>query len=575
MPRLALNPSELVAIYAMLSMASAMGGLDMVLVVTPILVHYQYGATPENDWNALFEGKLQNDLLVHSQEAITAFYEGNSTFYVPEHYQPWVFPVLAWTGFLTTLFFTTMCLNVIFLREWTKKERLTFPIVVLPLVLATRPKSLCMNYHFMVGALLAGSITMLNGLNHLYPDFPAIPIRAYDINLSSLFRGLGHPWNAVGWFPISWYPCVIGLSYLMPLELLFSCWFFFLFWKAQKVLLAWFGLTPLLPKAYLVQEATGAYFAIAFGAFWIAREHLRDVLRKVIHGSDDEEDKHEPLQYRTAFLGACIGFFGLVMFASWAGLSPKLAVIYFLLYLGISVGIARMRATCGPPAHDLHFAGPGEMLTTTIGTENIDGQSLGAMGLFFGFNRAYRGHPTAHSIESFRLGQQTNANQRMIFAAQFFGLAFGCLCAFWAYLHISYSDITGTPLITYYRGNETFGRLQRWLTHSEGPQNLSWIFYSFGFAVVALMPMLKLYWPSLPFHPIGFAISSSWSMHLVWFPILIGWMFKWSIVRYGGGAAYRKLLPFFLGLILGDYVVGGIWCLYSLAAGKGMYSFWY
>ena len=567
----ALNPAELASIYVMLCMASAMAGHDMIQVLAPILTHYEYWATPENNWAELFDGKLPRQLLVTSEAAIAGYAEGGSSLYLPEHYRPWIRPVLAWSGFLTVLVFTTMCINVLFLREWTHNEKLAFPVIGLPLAIATRPKKLCWNTYFLVGFLLAASIATINGLHHLYPDLWPL-VRAKRTNLT-IFRDLGPPWDAVGWFPVSYYPCVIGLSYLMPLDLMFSCWFFFLFFKVQRVFLAWLGWTPALPKAYINQQSVGAYFAIAFSAVWVGREHLLRVARRILGLARGLSDDDEPLRYRSAALGAVLGFVGLIVFARWAGLSRNLAIIYFLLYLGISVGIARMRATCGPPAHDLHFAGPGEILAATVGTAHMSGRSLGAMTLFFGFNRAYRGHPTAHSLEGFRLGQQTQANPRMMFAAQVVGVLAGCLAAFWAMLHIGYSNAGGAPGTWFARA--PYWRLARWVQQPTQPEHLSYACYAAGFLVVMLLPLVKLRFPGVPFHPIGYAISPSWSMHLVWFPILIGWLCKTVIVRYLGGSGYRRFMPFFMGLILGDYVVGGGWCLASLIVGRGMYAFWY
>jgi hypothetical protein len=86
-PAYALNAAELVTLYAMLCMSSAVTGLDFVMVVLPLLAHHSHGATVENNWANLFEGKLPPHLLVTSKEAITNFYEGNSSLYQPEKIQ--------------------------------------------------------------------------------------------------------------------------------------------------------------------------------------------------------------------------------------------------------------------------------------------------------------------------------------------------------------------------------------------------------------------------------------------------------------------------------------------------------
>ena len=75
-------------------------------------------------------------------------------------------------------------------------------------------------------------------------------------------------------------------------------------------------------------------------------------------------------------------------------------------------------------------------------------------------------------------------------------------------------------------------------------------------------------------HPVGYATASSWSMHKLWFPIFLAWVAKWLITRYGGANAYRKALPFFVGLVLGEFTVGSLWCIYGAIKGTAVYHFW-
>ena len=52
-----------------------------------------------------------------------------------------------------------------------------------------------------------------------------------------------------------------------------------------------------------------------------------------------------------------------------------------------------------------------------------------------------------------------------------------------------------------------------------------------------------------------------WTTHHLMPSIFIGWLVKASVLRYGGVTLYRRARPFFLGLILGHYATGGLWCL--------------
>ena len=65
---------------------------------------------------------------------------------------------------------------------------------------------------------------------------------------------------------------------------------------------------------------------------------------------------------RCATSGRCWGLVGgllaLVAFSVVLGLAWWLAVLFFLIYLGLALAITRMRAELGTPVHDLHFTGP-------------------------------------------------------------------------------------------------------------------------------------------------------------------------------------------------------------------------
>ena len=75
-----------------------------------------------------------------------------------------------------------------------------------------------------------------------------------------------------------------------------------------------------------------------------------------------------------------------------------------------------------------------------------------------------------------------------------------------------------------------------------------------------------------PFHPVAYALSASWSIHLVWTPMLIAWLLKTAVLRYGGLRLYRQVLPLFYGLILGECVVGCAWPIIGVIFGVPSYN---
>ena len=45
----------------------------------------------------------------------------------------------------------------------------------------------------------------------------------------------------------------------------------------------------------------------------------------------------------------------------------------------------------------------------------------------------------------------------------------------------------------------------------------------------------------------------------MFFSVFLAWLFKTVVLRYGGPGLYLRTRPFFLGLILGQFVTAGVW----------------
>jgi hypothetical protein len=57
-------------------------------------------------------------------------------------------------------------------------------------------------------------------------------------------------------------------------------------------------------------------------------------------------------------------------------------------------------------------------------------------------------------------------------------------------------------------------------------------------------------------------------------PLFLAWVLKLTILRYSGRAGFGKSIPFFLGLIMGQFVIGSLLNLYGIAADLPTYQFW-
>jgi len=571
-PRRALRAGELLVVYAMLSLATAIGGLDFMHSLLPLATYAFRFATQTNQWGRLFLPLLPKWLTVSDPAVLDSLYGGNSTLYSAAHLGAWLIPALAWCGFAAALLWVMMCINVLVRKHWVQSERLTFPLVELPLQMTTGAQSFFRSRLMWVGFSAAAALDLLGGLHLLYPVVPYIDIRPY--------RGFplftDPPWNAVGRIEFGAAPFVLGLGFLMPTKLLFSCWFFYLFNRLQMVAASaiGYGEQPRIP--YFPEQTFGAYFGMALVLIWTGRTHWRNVVLRAIGRPSPADDTGEAMRYSTAFFGAILGFVVLVAFSHAAGMTVGFAVMFFIIYFMLSTVLTRLRAELGPPSHDLAYAGPGETPINILGPEAMGHRNAAVSALYWWFNRGYRGHPMPHQLEALKMGDAARLDQRRLAAALVAAGMLATLTTFWALLHVLFKYGESAKIMgeTSTVGIAAYGRLQEWLTGS-GKGELP---PAFAMAAATLSVMLlhfgRLRWEWWPFHPAGFALQGYWMMHHMWFAFFIAWLVKTVVLRYGGMPLYQSAVRLFLGLVLGEFVVAALWSILGMTLGITTWPFW-
>jgi len=78
-----------------------------------------------------------------------------------------------------------------------------------------------------------------------------------------------------------------------------------------------------------------------------------------------------------------------------------------------------------------------------------------------------------------------------------------------------------------------------------------------------------------PLHPVGFIICSvDWTDQL-WATILLAWIIKLVVTKVGGTRVLRKARLLFLGMVLGQFSVAGMWAIFDTITGTTNHSiFW-
>ncbi|MCX7015375.1 MAG: hypothetical protein NTW86_22955 [Candidatus Sumerlaeota bacterium] len=222
-PRAALSAGELLTIYVMLSVAGTLCSHDLLQILIPMLSYPRYAANPQNRWDEILLPLVKPWSIVTDLDACRSLAVGNGTLYRMGVFLAWLKPLAFWSAFLLALMMALLFINVFFRQPWTEKERLSFPIIQIPLLIATDLPSLLKSRLFWLGFGVAAAIDVWNGFSFLHPAIPAIPIvKAFEFRDYFVER----PWSSIAATTVYLYPFVIGLTYFLPTDLAFSCWFF-------------------------------------------------------------------------------------------------------------------------------------------------------------------------------------------------------------------------------------------------------------------------------------------------------------------------------------------------------------
>lgn len=570
--RIALDRAELLVIYVMLTVATAIVSIDFLDVLVPMMTYPFRFASPENRWAELVLPHIPRWISVSDPTAVKGWYEGGTSLYTPGNLIPWIVPVCVWSGAVFAMLGAMFCINAIVYRQWTDHDKLQFPIVELPMQITDPNGRLLRSRLMWLGFGLAAAISVVNGLNVLYPSVPYIPVKMWDVSRNFPNK----PWNAMGWTPVSFYPYGIGLGYLLPLDMLFSCWFFYLMWRLIRVLGAVYGAYDTTPNfPFMNQQALGAYYLIGVFALWSGRKHLKRVLSAAL-GKAEIDESDNPISYRAAVFGLVAGVLAVMAFFHLIGLAPWVAVMGIGLYFFLALAISRMHAEFGPPAHDLHYMGPEIVITGMFGTAAFTNANLTGLAWFWWFNRAYRSIPIAYQLDGLKIAQRSGSSQRVMTAAIAAASAAAVLSGFWFYLHFGYQRGASAGMAGHVQGFgwEAFYRnLTNWINNRTKPDIPSTLAIGWGMGFAYFLYVMKLRFNGWPFHPLGFAVSTSYSIGTLWLPMLIAWAAKLITLKAGGLKAYRTAMDFFLGLVLGDFIAGCLWPVVGWALGTSTYSF--
>ncbi len=605
-----LSRNEALTVYITTLFSSLLTGHGAETQLVTNLIAPFYFATRENAWLSSLEPyvapwmtpALWSDGGKYGpigRAAVEGWYVGTGTAPIP--WGAWLVPLSLWMIFTLTSYFLLACLSVILRAQWAEREALAFPLLRLPLEMTrdlawmrtsagTAPGtargegSFWRNRILWIGVAIPFTIQTLNGLNFYFPDVPRVPL---DINTGRLFTEA--PWNQIGWVPMVLFPMVVGVTYLLTSEVSFSLWFFYFLMKAQYIGASLMGFPSgmlaqngaLYPEKLITGYQTwGAFLMYVALIGWTGREHYGYVVKRAFRRAPARDDeKNEMLSYPVAFWGFCLSWGVMFAFTVAGGVRWDVALALWVTYIVGCIALTRVAveggllslqhqtAPLGMVAR-LFDSGPSRWLTADAG---IAPAAI--------FQTGFVVHTRSFLLPSFLHGLKLARDRNIAIKPLGWLIASVILVSFvvsWTTcVRLGYQN-AGLQLNSWYWKHGNGDWAMNFVRVVEGaPQNVAWINWlclTIGATLTWGMVWMRGHYAWFPLHPIGYLMWGNYPSAIFWTSIFVGWGCKVLIRRFGGQDAYRKLLPLFLGLILGDVTMMLFWLGIDGWQGRSMHQ---
>ncbi len=560
----ALNRADLLLITVMMMLATAVPTRGFTGVALAVISAAVYYATPENNWVETVLPHIPEWIAPRDEVAIKAFYEGLAQD-APVPWEVWLEPLGWWLLFMAGLYCTIICAMVIMRRQWMDNERLLYPLVQVPLAMIDgREDQLVKPFLkrplLWVGFAIPLLFNTVDALSNYYPF-----ISNTDLNLS--FTLVPDTPN----IRVRLNYLMLGLAYLINTGVSFSLWVFFVLAKLQQAVCGTLGIYSAeelgrfghmdATTGMLSHQAIGAMFVLLLMGLWTAREHLLAVWRQAWAGPRGD-DEGEMLSSRAAVIGLGLGLSIMGLWLWRAGMPAWIVPILLFAAFAIFFALTRVIVEAGLSSA-VEGLTAGGFVVSGFGSSLLGPSGLVAVGYtltWAGDLLVFAMAPCANGI---RLLHEVKGNRMRVLIMLVAALFIALLGSIYITLRLGYQYGALNMHQQYFSwfAQEPFKLASQFINTPVEANWAGWGWNALGAGVMALLMLLRHHFVWWPLHPVGYVVSGTWIMNSIWFSIFLAWCIKSIVLKYAGPSGYRNTRWIFMGLILGQFVVGGLWLI--------------
>lgn len=574
--RLGITRSDVMALYCFLTLAVALTSGAAMRMFLPVLTTSQYFDSPENDYSA-FSPYMPSWLLPQGDNVIRDYFEGSDAGTTP--WGAWLPPLGIWLVFFMAFFGLLVCVALIFRPVWEDGEHLTYPVAEVPLLLAgyrEHSRSMALDALFWIGFVLVCIHHLMNILNAFNP---AVSCLGLLTDLGGLLHE--HPMTALAPLQFRYKPIVFGVAYLMPTEIALSTVFFHLVYLKGLAFGGAAAGVNLPGFPFMMEQAAGSFLGMAVLLVYAARERIADVFRGLFRG----DPRRRALPALTLICAAAIYAFWRIV-----GMGTLLFVLYYVLIIAYAISTTRIRAEAGFASNwNFPLEQEQSLLINFGGTRWLKSLSgvggLTALTLNYHLSRGYLPKLMAYMSESFKIAGAAKIPVRNMAILLMLGALIGTVASWWMHIGAAYEYGANTLEGGSTSGGQrveitrtAFDNLAEWALRDEGPNRSRAIATVGGFVMVLAVAGLRRAYLRFPLHPLGVLMAATGGGINDWGPLLSIVIIKLVVMRLGGMRLYRRLIPLFIGVVIGDFFSAGlVWSLIASFGGEGFnkYPVWY
>jgi len=483
----------------------------------------------------------------------------------------WLIPLVAWTPYIVSVYALLIFLCLIFARQWEEHERLLYPLTQVPLELSGSderplPLHLFRSPLFWLGFAVAVLPYALRGL-HLY--FPAIPDPQPQRDSGVLFPS--GPLSAFNGLNLHYYPEMVGIAYLLSREVGLSLWIFPFIRRGEVAFRMAIG-QDMYHNEFLTFQSVAAYLVMAASLVWVAKGYLKEVFKsalRVFARLFVKGLRSQPFAMLTegkAFWGLVVSFAFVLAWSKWvAGVGTSWVAMMFFGLLVTGLVVARVVAEAGVYIYSPPFR-VYQVMFDVFGKDRMGARNIVLLTAMSWIQfRSTATMATGYFINSLRLGSLAGVGRGRTALWVLVAVIVAVIVC-----HVSIPTVIyhySVSKLSWWAQNSSLNTanfIGQYLTTSRPLTPHHWWGLVVGALTCWLLIKLRLNFVGFPLHPIGFITWFGWPLDRYWLSVLLGWLLKSVVLKYGGFSVFQRGKPFAYGMVVGGTTNLTFWILLRL-----------